>query len=66
MAMRVFAGLVNVKTVVRMLDDRHAQPARFERGNQLFDKRGFARSGVACEANDVHCGLSGWANSLYF
>ena len=50
----VFAGVVNVKTVMRVLDDRHAQAAHLEGGNQLFDQRCLARAGVTGKSDHVH------------
>ena len=38
----VFAGLVNVKFVVRMFDHRHTQTPLFEHTDQLLDQRGLA------------------------
>src|SRR5664279_5309484 len=50
----ILAGLVEVKTVMGVLERRHAQTARQQARNELGDQRGFAGTAPAGEADDAH------------
>jgi hypothetical protein len=50
----ILARIVDIEFVMRVLDQRHGQPVCFQAGDHLFHQRGFAASGPAGEANDLH------------
>ena len=55
-APRVLARLVDVERVVRVLDQRHAQPALHEARDQLLDEGGLAAARPAGKTEDLHGG----------
>src|SRR5688572_28103382 len=54
MAIGVFARMVDVEGVVRVLDQRNGQPVPDKARNQLLDQRGLAAAGPAGEAERFH------------
>ena len=50
----VFAGVVNVKAMVCVLDDRHPLPEAAQDRNEAFHQGGFARSRIARKAYNFH------------
>ena len=50
----VFAGVVYVKTMVGVLDDRHPLAVAAQDRNEAFHQGGFARSGIARKAYNFH------------
>src|SRR5687767_13087389 len=57
MAIGVLARMVDVEGVVRMLDERYAQPALHKARDQLLDERRFAASGPPRKAEDLHASI---------
>src|SRR5262245_11196691 len=53
----VFAGLIDVELVMRVLERRHRKPARDQARDRLAEERGLARAAVAREADDAHAAL---------
>jgi len=51
---RVLAPLVDLETVMGVLDQRYPQPARDEARNHLLDQGGLAAAGPAGETEDAH------------
>ncbi|MNS96820.1 hypothetical protein D3C72_1311360 [compost metagenome] len=58
MAPGVLAGGVDVKTVVRMLDDRHTLPVGNQHRNHLLDQSGFAAARIARKTDHLHINSS--------
>src|ERR1041385_2704401 len=54
MPVRVLSGLVDVERVVRVLDERDAQPALRQARDQGLDQRRFAAAGPSGEAEGLH------------
>ena len=50
----VLAGLVNIKIVMCVLDQRHAQTASDKKRNQGLKQSGFAGTRVAGDAKNLH------------
>ena len=50
----VFARVVQVKTVVGMLDHRQPQAALFKSRNQRVSQRGFTSAGIARKTDQIH------------
>ena len=53
-AVGILARVVDVEGVVRVLDQRHAQPVLHEARDELLDERGLAAAGPAGEAEGLH------------
>jgi hypothetical protein len=53
-AVGILAGMVDVEGVVRVLDQRHAQPMAHEARDQLLDQRGLAAAGPAGKTEGFH------------
>ena len=51
---RIFAGLIQIKAMMSVLERRDFQPARDQTRNQLGDKRGFAGTAPARETDNAH------------
>ena len=54
MRVRVLARLVDVESVMRVLDRGHAQAARGQKRDHAHEQRGLARSAPAGDADDFH------------
>jgi hypothetical protein len=54
MAIGILARVVDIKLVMRVLDQRNRQPASFEQLNYLFEQSRFAATRPAGEANNFH------------
>src|SRR5262245_52496347 len=51
---RIFAGLIQIKAMMSVLERRDFQPARDQTRNQLGDQRGFAGTAPARETDNTH------------
>jgi hypothetical protein len=50
--MRVFARMIDVERVVRMLNQRHARPFQRKMRNDLLNERRFTAAGPPCESKN--------------
>jgi hypothetical protein len=53
-APRILARGIDLERVVRVLDERHAQPSPHEERHELLDEGGLAAAAVAGDAEDLH------------